>query len=120
MATVLLADDSMFQRFILAKIVTGEGHQALQATSGRECVDMALEHAPDLILLDLNMPGLGGLDALAIFRDNNLRAKTVVITADIQSTTAARCRELGAAAILNKPLDEDALRALLASLLPAC
>lgn len=118
MATVLIADDSMFQRFILAKVVEEKGHRVLQARSGQECVDMALENHPDLILLDLNMPGLGGIEALEAFRSKGLRAKAVVITADIQSTTKARCLELGAAEILNKPLDEDALRSLLEHLLP--
>ena len=118
MASVLIADDSMFQRFILARVVADLGHAVLQATSGRECLDMALESAPDLILLDLNMPGLGGMAVLEALRDQGLRTRAVVITADIQSTTKARCLELGAAAILNKPLDEDALRTLLGGMLP--
>ena len=119
MSTVLIADDSMFQRFVLAQVVKDSGHQVLEAKSGQECVEMVLASLPDLILLDLNMPVLGGLEVLEALRKNSLHTRAVVITADIQTTTKARCEELGAVAILNKPLDEDALRTVLNRLLPA-
>lgn len=119
MATVLIADDSMFQRFILGKIVQEQGHQLLEAKSGQECLDMALASDPDLVLLDLNMPGLSGFAVLEAFRQHAVRAKAVVITADIQSTTRSRCQELGAVEVLNKPLEEEVLRTLLPRLLPA-
>lgn len=119
MASVLIADDSMFQRFLLAKIVTDMGHTVLEAKSGQECLDMTLACQPDLILLDLNMPGLAGVGVLKALCDRGHGASVVVVTADIQSTSRARCLALGAHEVLNKPLDEVALRALLAGLLPA-
>ncbi len=119
MASVLIADDSMFQRFLLAKIVTDMGHTVLQAKSGQECLDMALANKPGLILLDLNMPGLDGVGTLECLCDTGHGGCVVVITADIQSTTRSKCLALGAHEVLNKPLDEDALRALLTDLLPA-
>lgn len=119
MALVLIADDSMFQRFVLGKLVSGLGHQILEAADGRQLLELAKERRPDLIIMDINMPELSGIQALEWFRDQGLEFKTVVVTADIQHTTKARCLELGAAQVLNKPLDEDVVRDLLARLLPS-
>ncbi|MFP5220678.1 MAG: response regulator [Acidobacteriota bacterium] len=117
MALVLIADDSMFQRFLLGKIVTSLGHQVLDAADGRQLLDLALEQRPDLIIMDINMPELSGIQALETFQAQGLDFRTVVVTADIQNTTRTRCLELGAAQVLNKPLEEDRLRELLAGLL---
>lgn len=119
MALVLIADDSMFQRFVLGKLVSSQGHQILEAADGRQLLELAKERRPDLILMDINMPELSGIQALEWFRDQGLEFKTVVVTADIQHTTKARCLELGAAQVLNKPLDEGVVRDLLARLLPS-
>lgn len=117
MALVLIADDSMFQRFVLGKIVSSMGHQVLDAADGRQLLELVLERRPDLIIMDINMPELSGIQALEWFRDQGLEVKTVVVTADIQHTTKARCLELGAALVLNKPLDEAVVRDILAGLL---
>lgn len=119
MALVLIADDSMFQRFVLGKIVSSMGHQVLDAADGRQLLELAQERRPDLIIMDINMPELSGLQALEWFRDQGLEVRTVVVTADIQHTTKARCLELGAAQVLNKPLDEAVVRDILAGLLPS-
>jgi len=119
MALVLIADDSMFQRFVLGKIVSSMGHQVLDAADGRQLLELARERRPDLILMDINMPELSGIQALEWFRDQGLEVKTVVVTADIQHTTKARCLELGATQVLNKPLDEAVVRDILSRLLPS-
>lgn len=119
MALVLIADDSMFQRFLLGKIVSDLGHQVLDAADGRQLLDLALERRPDLIIMDINMPELSGVQALESFQAQGLAFKTVVVTADIQHTTRDRCLELGASRVLNKPLDEAVVRELLAGLLPS-
>jgi len=119
MALVLIADDSMFQRFLLGKIVTSLGHQTLDAADGRQLLELAREHHPDLIIMDINMPELSGIQALEWFRDQGLDMKAVVVTADIQHTTKSRCLELGAAQVLNKPLDENVVRDILSTLLPS-
>lgn len=113
MPTVLIADDSMFQRLMLAKIVKAQGLDVLEAKNGQECLDQIRAHAPALILLDLNMSVLSGLGVLETVQQESLPVKIIVITADIQETTRQRCLALGAAMILSKPVKEsDVLAAL--------
>jgi twitching motility two-component system response regulator PilH len=119
MALVLIADDSLFQRFFLKKIAAGLGHEVLDAGGGRQLLDLALEKKPGLVLMDLNMPEMTGLEVLEAFQERGLAIRSVVITADIQHTTKARCLELGAAGVLHKPAEEEAVRQAILRLLPA-
>lgn len=119
MSSILIADDSMFQRFMLRKIAASLGHEVREAADGRQLLDMAEASPPDLVLMDLNMPELSGVQVLEALKAKGAALKAVVITADIQHTTRARCLELGAAEVLNKPLDEETIRAVIARQLPS-
>ena len=116
MPTVLIADDSMFQRFQAAKTAREAGFDVIEARDGEECLRLAREHRPALLLLDLNMPDPGGLAVMEALAKDLPGIPVVVVTADIQETTRARCLDLGAKVFLNKPVDADALRQALAAL----
>ena len=107
MPTILISDDSMFQRFMFSKIAQEEGYTVLQAQNGLECLELALANEPDVMLLDLNMPEMTGHEVLLKLSEKGLKSKILVITADIQETTKQRCIKLGVAGFLNKPVDED-------------
>jgi len=119
MPVVLIADDSMFQRFFIRKIVAETGHEAIEAATGRELLDQVLAKKPDLIIMDLNMPELSGVDVLEALQASRTPYTAAVVTADIQHTTKARCLELGASEVLHKPIDEQAVRGVIDRLLPA-
>lgn len=106
MSTILIADDSLFQRLILSKIAKSQKHDVFEAKNGLEALDMLRSQKPDMALLDLNMPEFSGLEVLDVARHEGLETDIVVITADIQETTRTRCFELGARAILSKPPKE--------------
>lgn len=118
MPTVLIADDSLFQRLTLSKMVKPEGFEILEASNGRQCLEVLRTKTPDMALLDLNMPELSGLDVLKAAQAEGLVTPIVVITADIQDTTRELCRAAGASRILSKPPKDqdvlDAVRALMA------
>ncbi len=114
MSSILIADDSMFQRFMLRKIASSLGHEVIEAADGSQLLEKAQASPPDLILMDLNMPGLSGMEVLEALKERGSALKVVVITADIQHTTRARCMDLGAAEVMNKPLDDAAVAAILA------
>lgn len=116
MATILIADDSMFQRFMHAKVAKALGFQVVEAKDGNECLQLMRSTGPEVLLLDLNMPGRGGLEVLEILRQEQLAVEVLVITADIQETTRQRCEELGVAGFVNKPVDEQHLKAALENL----
>ncbi len=112
--TVLIADDSLFQRAVLGKAARELGFRVIEARDGLECLEKVRAERPAVVCLDLNMPGLKGVEVLEAMAGEGISASALVITADIQHSTRGRCEELGARAFLNKPVDParfaDALR----------
>lgn len=116
MPTLLIADDSMFQRFQAAKVARECGFEVIEAKDGEQCLAAVREHRPGALLLDLNMPDPGGLAVMEVLSREMPGIAIVVLTADIQETTRGRCLELGARSFLNKPVDPDELRRTLEAL----
>ena len=116
MPLLLVADDSMFQRFQSAKTATEAGFEVIEAKDGAECLRLVRERRPEVLLLDLNMPDPGGVAVLEALAAEGSTVRVCVVTADIQETTRARCLELGARAFLNKPVEQTALRQALDNL----
>jgi CheY-like chemotaxis protein len=110
MPTILIADDSMYQLYVLGNLAKQVGYEVLQARSGKNCLELVRTHAPDLILLDLNMPDGNGIEVLETLKGEAFKGRIFVISADIQETTRAQCLSLGAADILHKPVKEEVLR----------
>ena len=117
MSTILVCDDSLFQRRILTSIVEKNGNTAIEARNGHECLDIARKHKPDLILLDLLMPEYDGFAVLTDAKKEELGIPIIVITADIQDLTRSECLELGARAFLNKPVDHNEAEAVIMEIL---
>lgn len=117
MPVLLIADDSMFQRFQTAKTAKEAGFDVIEAKDGEECLRLAREHHPQVLLLDLNMPDPGGVAVLEALSQELPDIQICVVTADIQETTRVRCLELGAREFLNKPVDQAVLRETLGTLL---
>lgn len=116
MPTLLIADDSMFQRMVLGKLAKAEGFSVLEAKNGQECLDMVDACGPDALVLDLNMPEVDGLEVMSRLQACGRNLPVLVLTADIQHSTHQRCVALGATAVINKPLDEAVFRAKLKGL----
>jgi twitching motility two-component system response regulator PilH len=111
-SNILVVDDSMFQRHALAKLLREEGHQVMEADNGLTGLEKIESEKPELIILDLIMPRLGGFETLEELRRRGDKTPVIVFTADIQATSRQRCIELGATAFLNKPLVKEELREL--------
>ncbi len=118
---VLLVDDEDDIRTIgqLSLSRVG-GWQTVLAASGTEAVAKAAAEQPDLILLDVMMPGMDGPTTLGRLRAPEATAKTPVIfmTAKIQKQEVARYLELGAVGVIGKPFDPMTLPAEIKKLLP--
>ncbi len=107
--TVLLIDDSAFARQMVAKILTAQGNEVLEAASGQEGVEKAEQHRPDCIVLDLLMSETDGFGVLRALKEKDLMIPTIILSADIQETAQAECLKLGAVAFLKKPFKEGEL-----------
>ena len=84
-----------------------EGYEVIEASNGKETMEMILAQSPDCLLLDLVMPEMDGFGVLKAIQEKDLSIPVVVVSADIQDTSRAKCHELGAVGFLNKPANED-------------
>lgn len=103
MARILIVDDSWLIRKVVGGVLKKEGHEVIEGENGKQCIDLAEATAPDLVVLDLLMPELGGLEVIEALQQKGLDIPVVVLTADIQESTHDLCRELGVTYILQKP-----------------
>lgn len=117
MATILIVDDSGFQRTFLRKALAEDDHRVIEAGNGKQALEIAEADRPDCILTDLIMPDMRGLDLLETLQQAESDIPVVVLTADIQERVEARCLELGAVRVLHKPAKPDRLRETIAEVL---
>ncbi len=105
--TVLLVDDNEMNRDMLSRRLQRAGYIVLLATSGEEGLDSIRQQSVDLVLLDVMMPGIGGLETLKRIRQNYSKAQLPVImaTAKDQSNDVVQAFELGANDYITKPID---------------
>ena len=106
---ILVIDDSAFTRQMVAKILTAQDDEVLEAMNGQDGIEKAEQYRPDCIVLDLLMPEMDGFGVLRALKEKDLTIPTIVLSADIQETTQAECLKLGAVAFLEKPLKEGEL-----------
>lgn len=117
MAKVLLVDDSMFTRSMLKKIVIGIGHEAIEASNGREGLDVIISGKPDLVITDLLMPEMDGIELLSCVKEKNIKIPVIVMSANVQDSVRQQCLELGATEFFNKPPNKDEIQKYLEELL---
>ncbi len=108
MARVMIADDSDAIRMVLKDILDiGHHEMVAEASNGAEAVEKFNATKPDLLLLDLAMPKLDGLDAVKQIIATNPNAKIVMVTASDNLKTMQDCLKAGALAYVLKPFDFD-------------
>ena len=110
--TILVVDDDPLVRRIITKSLIAEGYEAMAASSGAEGLELARAHPPDLILLDLMMPGLDGYAVCDQLRQSYQTANVPVIMLTALDQTEAKVRGLktGADDYITKPFDLEELQ----------
>jgi CheY-like chemotaxis protein len=111
-------DDDAAITATFENILGGEGYEVATATDGDQAIDLAARRPFDVVLLDLVMPGIDGLDALRRLRGVAPRARIVILSAYIEPDREAEAFRLGAEAVLSKPPDLNKLLRFLAELMP--
>jgi two-component system alkaline phosphatase synthesis response regulator PhoP len=102
-----VGDDNPTIRAVVKQALERAGFQCLVAADGVRALTMALSHPPDVIILDLNMPGMTGFEVLYWLRDqwSTCKVPTIVLTASHEESDIRRGVELGVAGYLIKPVD---------------
>jgi CheY-like chemotaxis protein/chemotaxis protein CheY-P-specific phosphatase CheC len=117
MIPLLICDDSnMARKQLLRALPADWGVSVTMATNGREGLEAIRQGLGQVVLLDLTMPEMDGYQVLAAVRAENLQAKIIVVSGDVQTEAIRRVLELGALAFLKKPADPDELKKTLESL----
>lgn len=107
MAKILIADDSAFMRKIVRNALEKLGHKdIIEAANGSEALDKYKSDKPDLVLLDIIMPDVGGIDVLRQIFEIDKDAKVIMCTAVGQDAMVEECNGLGAKGYIIKPFDE--------------
>lgn len=116
--TILVVDDSPTERHLLSQLLTGGGYEVSTADSGDEGIERARQIKPDLILMDIVMPGTNGFQATrALSKDEATKNIPVIIcTTKDQETDKLWGMRQGAQAYVTKPVDGPALLAMIAAL----
>lgn len=109
MARLLVVDDERGIRTALLQVFEYEGHEVRAAEDGQAGLALAEEFNPDVIFLDVKMPGMDGLDVLAQLRENDPSALVIMISGHGTIDTAVDATRRGAYDFLEKPLDTDRL-----------
>jgi len=100
---ILIVDDSALSRRTLRRILESAHYEVREAEDGMTALEMYFLEKPALVLLDLVMKGMYGLDVLVKLREMDPKAAVVVASADIQSSTRTMVDEAGALGFINKP-----------------
>ena len=114
---ILIVDDSSMSRRIIRGILESAGHEVTEAANGMAALERYALEKPDLVLLDMVMGGMYGLDVLQKLREMDGQARIIVATADIQSSTREMAEQAGSLGFLTKPIRRGELLSVVNSAL---
>ena len=108
-ARVLIVDDSALARRSSRRILESAGYEVIEAEDGMSALEQYFVGKPAVVILDLVMKGMYGLDVLARLREMDPEVRVIVVSADVQHSSRELVETGGGVAFLNKPVQPDAL-----------
>ncbi len=121
MATILVVEDNAQNMKLATLVLRGAGHDVLQACDALQALDLAQRHRPPLVLMDINLPGVDGLEATRRLKADARTAgiKVLALTAYAMPGDEARILAAGFDGYLSKPIHHAELRRLVEAALQA-
>jgi len=107
---VLIVDDQVGIRVLLMEVFSSEGYTAFQASNGSAALELVKKHTPDIVLLDMKIPGMDGLEILKHIKAIDQSMKVIMMTAYGELAMIREATDLGALMHFTKPFDIDELR----------
>ncbi|MFC7682176.1 response regulator [Paenibacillus sp. GCM10028914] len=107
---VLIVDDQNGIRILLMEVFSSEGYETYQAANGKIALDIVKKNEPDLVLLDMKIPGMDGLEILKHIKQMNPNIKVIMMTAYGELDMIKEATDLGALMHFTKPFDIDEMR----------
>jgi CheY-like chemotaxis protein len=108
---VLVVDDDPAIRLVCSTNLQLDGYQVLEAADGQEGLELALDHVPDVVLLEISMPVLDGFGLAAALQENERTRELplIFLTTEIDPLVKAQAFETGAHGVIEKPFDPSAV-----------
>lgn len=106
---VLVVDDEDDMRSLLVTMMESEGFSTVETDNGEEALEKQKEHSPELVLLDIKLPGMNGMEVLKGLKDYDRRVKVIMITAYGGVQGAVKALKRGAFDYILKPFDNEKL-----------
>ncbi|GMX63074.1 MULTISPECIES: response regulator [Paenibacillus] len=107
---LLIVDDQNGIRILLMEVFSSEGYETYQASNGKLALEIVRNVSPDLVLLDMKIPGMDGLDILKHIKSIDASIKVIMMTAYGELDMIKEATDLGAIMHFTKPFDIDELR----------
>lgn len=114
MKKILIIDDSSLSRKIIKRMIGEQTYFFVEAGDGEAALDVFTKERPDLVVLDLNMSGMSGIEVLRHIRQLDPQAKVIIGSADIQQATMDELMQAGASAYITKPFKQEQLQQMVA------
>ena len=114
---VFILDDDELIVMMLGRAIKGAGYTVKQETKVDGVIDKIESFAPDVVLLDVNLPGKNGIDILCEIKEKGIPAQVVMLTSDNSAETAVRAMKMGAADYLTKPFNIDEVKIVINNLI---
>lgn len=107
---LLIVDDQMGIRILLEEVFESEGYRTFQASNGKLALEIVEKESPEMVLLDMKIPGMDGLEILKRIKTISKDIKVIMMTAYGELDVIKETTELGALMHFTKPFDIDELR----------
>ncbi len=107
MSLILIVEDNEKNMKLVRDILQAKGYQTLEAVTGEEGVKLAAEKKPDLVLMDIQLPGMNGIEALKVLRADSATARipVVAITASVMQQDRQQVVDSGFDGFIEKPIN---------------
>ncbi|MCI4620375.1 response regulator [Priestia megaterium] len=115
---ILIVDDQYGIRILLTEVLQKEGYTTFQAANGFQAIDITKEQAPDLVLLDMKIPGMDGIEILKRLKQHDETIKVIIMTAYGELDMIQEAKDLGALTHFAKPFDIDEIRKVVREYIP--
>ena len=115
---ILIVDDQYGIRILLNEVFQKEGYETYQAANGIQALDIVQKHSPHLVLLDMKIPGMDGIEILKRIKAIDSNIRVIIMTAYGELDMIQETKELGAIMHFAKPFDIDEIREAVKKHLP--
>ncbi|TYS37516.1 response regulator [Bacillus swezeyi] len=115
---ILIVDDQYGIRVLLNEVFNKEGYKTFQAANGIQALDIVKKQHPDLVLLDMKIPGMDGIEILKRMKVIDEEIRVIIMTAYGELDMIQESKELGALTHFAKPFDIDEIREAVKTYLP--